>query len=112
MPRRRRQAPVARGDVVDADIAGVGRHRVIVVSRDTAIPVLSSLVCVLVTSTFHGHVAEVELGVEEGLDHDCAANCDNVFTLPKDILSAPRGRLGPTKLEELDVALSIALGLD
>lgn len=81
------------------------------VSRDTAIPVLASLACVLVTSTFHGHVAEVELGQEEGLDHDCAANCDNVFTLPKVVLSAPRGRLGPVKLAQLDVALSVALGL-
>jgi len=82
-----------------------------VVSRDTAIPVLSSLVCVLVTSSFHGHVAEVEVGRDEGLDHDCAANCDNVFTLPKAILSSPRGRLRPAKLAQLDAALSIALGL-
>ncbi len=82
-----------------------------VVSRDTAIPVLSSLVCVLVTSTFHGHVAEVELGHAEGLDQDCAANCDNVFTLAKTILSAPRGRLGPAKLAQLDTALAVALGL-
>jgi mRNA interferase MazF len=82
-----------------------------VVSRNTAIPVLSSLVCVLVTSSFHGHVAEVEVGRDEGLDHDCAANCDNVFTLPKAILSSPRGRLAPAKLAELDAALSIALGL-
>lgn len=110
MPRRRR-AVATRGDVVDAEIPGVGRHPVVVVSRDTAIPVLSSLVCVLVTSSFHGHVAEVEVGRDEDLDHDCAANCDNVFTLPKAILSSPRGRLGPAKLAQLDASLSIALGL-
>ena len=110
MPRRLR-AVATRGDVVDAEIPGVGRHPVVVVSRDTAIPVLSSLVCVLVTSSFHGHVAEVEVGRDEGLDHDCAANCDNVFTLSKAILSSPRGRLGPAKLAQLDTALSIALGL-
>lgn len=102
---------IARGDVVDAEIPGVGRHPVVVISRDTAIPILTSVACVLVTSTFHGHVAEVEVGRDEGLRHDCAANCDNIFTLSKTILTSPRGRLGPTKLKELDAALNIALGL-
>lgn len=102
---------IARGDVWDARIAGVGTHPVVVVSRDTAIPLLSSLVCVLVTSTFHGHVAEVELGASEGLKRDSAANCDNVFTLPKSVLTRRRGRLGPAKLVDLDHALAVALGL-
>lgn len=82
-----------------------------VVTRDTAIPVLSALVCALVTSTFHDHVAEVEVGPEEGLSHSCAINCDNVFTLPKQLLVRTRGQLGPAKLAELDRALTIALGL-
>jgi mRNA-degrading endonuclease toxin of MazEF toxin-antitoxin module len=102
---------MTRGAVVNAEIPGAGRHPVVVASRNTAVPILSSLVCVLVTSTFHGHVAEVELGPDEGLHHASAANCDNIFTLSKSILSAPRGHLGPAKLAELDVALGIALGL-
>jgi len=85
---------------------------VVVATRDTAIPILTTLVCVLVTSTFHGHVAEVELGRDDGLDHDCAANCDNIFTLPKQVLVRRRGRLGPSKLAQLDRALVISLGLD
>lgn len=82
MPRRRRGL-IARGEVWDADIPGVGVHPVVVVTRDSAVGVLSSLVCALVTSTFHGHVAELEIGREEGLAHDSAVNCDNLFTLPK-----------------------------
>ena len=111
MPRQRRTL-IQRGDIWDADIPGVGVHPVVVVTRDTAIPVLSSLVCVLVTSTYHHHVAEVSLGREQGLAHDCAANCDNLFTLPVNVLSRLRGRLAPIKLAELDAALTIALGLD
>ncbi len=111
MPRRQR-ALISRGDVWDATIPGVGTHPVVVATRDTAIPVLSSLVCALVTSTFHGHVAEVELGKREGLERDCAVNCDNLFTLPKDVLVRRRGRLGPAKQTQLDRALVIALGLD
>ena len=83
----------------------------IVVTRDTAIPIIRSVVCVLVTSTFHEHVAEIEIGMDEGLDHDSAANCDNVFTLPVTVLSRRRGHLGPEKLHQLETALRIALGL-
>lgn len=110
MPRPPRPL-IHRGDIWDADIPGVGVHPVVVVTRDTAIPVLSAVVCVLVTSTFHGHVAEIEVGPDEGLDHDSAANCDNVFTLPVTILTRRRGQLGPARLHQLDAALMVALGL-
>lgn len=111
MPRRHR-ALITRGEVWDARIPGVGTHPVIVVTRSTAIPLLRSLVCVLVTSTFHDHVAEVELGAAEGLKRDSAANCDNVFTLPRQVLVRRRGHLGPERLAALDRALTVALGLD
>jgi mRNA interferase MazF len=110
VPRRQR-ALIARGDVWDAQVPGVGTHPVVIATRQSAIPLLSALVCVLVTSTFHGHVAEVELGRAEGLDHDCALNCDNVFTLPKDVLVRRRGQLGSDKLAQFDRALVVALGL-
>lgn len=92
------------------DVPDVGPHPVIVVSRDTAVPVLTSVVCVLVTPRVRGHVTEVEVGQDEGLHQDSAANCDNVFTLPESVLR-PVGRLGPAKVHELDAALATALGL-
>lgn len=95
----------------DAEIPGVGVHPVVVVTRDVAIPALSAVVCALVSSTFHGHVAEVEIGADQGLDHDSAVNADNLFTLPKAVLTRLRGHLGEPHLSELDVALGIALGL-
>jgi mRNA-degrading endonuclease toxin of MazEF toxin-antitoxin module len=97
--------------VWDADVPGVGRHPVVVATRDSALPLLSSVVCVLVTSAFRGHVAEVDVGPNEGLDRPSAANCDNLFTLPKRVLTRRRGALGASKLAELDRALLVALGL-
>lgn len=47
----------------------------------------------------------------QDLDHESAVNCDNLFTLPKNILTRRRGRLGTAKLTQLDRALVIALGL-
>ena len=60
----------------------MGIHPVVVVTRDTAIPVLSSLLCVLITSSFHSHVAEVS-GRSNGTASTTTAplNCDNIFTL-------------------------------
>lgn len=101
---------IARGDVCVADIPGVGRHPVIVVTRETAVPVLTSVVCVLVTTRLRGHAAEVQVGPDEGLRQESAANCDNLFTLPKSVLRRV-GRVGPAKLHELNGALAVALGL-
>lgn len=103
---------ISRGEVWDASIPGVGSHPVVVVTRDAAIPLMTSVVCVLVTTTYRGHVAEVELGSDEGLGHDSVANCDNVFTLPKTVLKRRKGKLGQAKQAELGRALTIALGLD
>ena len=103
---------IFRGEIWDAEIPGVGRHPVVIATRDTAIPLLTNLVCVLVTSKYRGHVAEVEIGPEEGLSRTSAINCDNIFTLPKTMLAKRRGALGPVALATFNSALEIALGLD
>jgi mRNA-degrading endonuclease toxin of MazEF toxin-antitoxin module len=60
---------VVRGDVYWADLPGVDRHPVVVVTRQVAIAVRSTVTVVLVTSVTRGHVAEVPLGGEQGLNH-------------------------------------------
>lgn len=86
-----------------------GLRPVVVLTRDAAIPVMAKVVVVEVTRTVHGVRTEVELGPEEGLHHDCAANCDNINTVPKDSLRKRIGDLGPKKLDELARAVRIAL---
>lgn len=65
-----------------------------------------------VTSTVRGLPTEVPLGTAHGLARDCVASCDSVFTVPKAMLSARRGVLGPEERRRLDDALRIALELD
>jgi mRNA interferase MazF len=103
---------VNRGDVFDVDWPGVGRHPAVIVTREVAIGVLSAVTVALVTRTVRGIRTEVPVGAEHGLDHDCVANCDNLFTVPKSSLARRRGRLGPAELSRLDEALKVALGLD
>ena len=101
-----------RGDVHTIDWPGVGEHPSVIVTRDSAIPFLSNVTVVLVTSTVRGLRTEVPLGPGEGLQHESVANCDNVLTIRKDAVGARRGRLGPERVRQLDGALALALGLD
>lgn len=101
-----------RGDVWAADLpAPFGRRPVVVLTRDTAIPVLGSVVGAVVTSTVRGHVAEVQVNADEGLRHLSAVNCDNLVTVDKARLVRRLGALGPVKIQQLDDALRLALGL-
>jgi mRNA interferase MazF len=102
---------IARGDVWDADLGPIVRP-VVVATRETAIPVLSRLTCVVVTSTVRGHVAEVELSRSHGLREPRVANCDWVVNVAKERLVRRRGALDPLTLRRLNAALVLALGLD
>jgi mRNA interferase MazF len=84
----------------------------VVITREQAIPALSSVTVALVTSTIRELPSEVRVGPEQGLDHESVVNCDNLITVPKTSLGGRRGRLGPDKLFELRKALMASLGLD
>lgn len=100
-----------RGDVYDVALP-IGHRPAVITTRDRAIPLLANVAVVAITSRIRGLPTEVPLGSKHGLDHDCVANCDNVFTIPKQALKPRRGALGPEEIAQLDSALRIALGLD
>jgi mRNA interferase MazF len=102
---------VNRGDVYDADLS-VGLHPVVVVTRNSAIPVLRNVCVAVVTSTIRGAPTEVPVGSGEGLNRDSVVNCDDLVTTSKSVLGRRRGSLGPEATRRLDNALRIALGLD
>lgn len=103
---------IRRGDVFDADLPGLGVRPAVVVTRESAIPVLSTVTTVPVTSTIRGHPAEILLNAEHGLDHESAANCDYLQTVQKSHLLRYRGCLGQEHIARLDDALRVALQLD
>jgi len=84
----------------------------VIVTRDTAIPVLNQIVVALVTGTVRGLPTEVPLGSEHGLARESVVNCDNLFTIPKRALGSRRGELDAESLERLRDALRIALDVD
>lgn len=81
-------------------------------TRDDAISTLRNVTVAGITSTIRGLSTEVLIGRAEGLAHESAVNCDNLFTLPKFGVGRYRGSLDAAMTARLDVALAIALGLD
>jgi len=104
---------VKRGDVYWADLPPPsGRRPVLVVSRDSAIHVRARVVVAPVTTTVRGIDSEVPMGRREGLPRRCVANCDDLLTIPKQIVAeTPEGKLSRARLRTLDKALRFALGI-
>jgi mRNA interferase MazF len=84
----------------------------VIVTRDSAIPILTTVTVAGITSTIRGLRTEVPVGRGEGLARESVVNCDSLFTLPKSELGRFRGSLGSEATRRLDQALRIALGLD
>lgn len=104
---------VARGDILWAELGPpAGRRPVCVLTRDAAIEVLSGVTCAPITRTIRGIRSEVEVGVAEGLPEASVISCDNVLTLPKELLAPYAvGHLGLAKRADLDLALRYALDI-
>jgi mRNA interferase MazF len=88
------------------------RRPIVIVTRDSAIPYLTALTIVPITTTIRSIPSEVILTEEDGLLTECAANCDNLQTIPKAKLGNLITHLSPSKLSELRDAITFALGFD
>jgi len=85
---------------------------VCVLTRDAAIEVLTGLTCAPITRTIRGIRSEVEIGTGEGLPATSVISCDNVITVPVEVLDAvPVGHLRLEARVRLDRALRYALDI-
>ena len=66
----------------------------------------------LVTRTSRGLPTEVSVGRVEGLPRPSVVNTDNILTVPRQRLVRLMGQFSSGKIDDLDRALKIALGLD
>lgn len=105
---------VTRGDIFWADLGPpAGRRPVCVLTRDAAIEVLTAITCAPITRTIRGIRSEVAVGLAEGLPDQCVITCDNLITIPTDLLdSEPVGHLELDARVRLDQALRYALDIE
>ena len=102
-----------RGDVCWYNFKTPDKKRpVLVLTRDSAIAFLNAVTIAPITSTIRNIPTELVLTEEDGLPHTCAANFDNLQTVPKGQIGDRITRLSRRKIQEAAVAVSFALALN
>lgn len=102
-----------RGDICWYTFKAPDKRRpVLIVTRDSAIAVLNSVTIAPITSTIRSIPTEVLLTADDGLPNTCAANFDNLQTVPKSNIGERIARLTARKMKEAGAAVSFALGLN
>ena len=101
-----------RGEIWWADLpAPYGRRPAILVTRDAAYAVRTSVTLVPLTTRRRGIAVEVPLEPADGVPRACVANADNVTTVLRSRLIRRIGPLAPDKLRAVEDALRFALAL-
>jgi mRNA interferase MazF len=87
-----------------------GRRPVLLLSRDDAYAYLNKFVAAEITTTIRDIPVEVPLGTKEGLPKPCVANCDNLRTVSRSVLTERISKLHPRREAEVKRAVGYALG--
>lgn len=89
------------------------KYRVfVVVSRQILIDSqFSSVICAPVYSKYDGLSTQVPVGIPEGLKHESCIYGDELVSLPKSMLTGYIGSLPAHRIQELDIALMVALDI-
>ena len=81
-------------------------------TRDSAIPYLSTVTVAPVTSTIRGVPSEVLLNEEDGMKSPCVVNLHNAVTISQQRLGKRVVQLGSLRMGEICAALRFSLGCD
>jgi mRNA interferase MazF len=88
------------------------RRPVLILTRNSAIGFLNALTVAPITTTVRDIPSEVLLTPEDGLLSNCAANMDNIQTVPKHRLGSMISYLSFERMDAANQAIAFALGLD
>ena len=105
-----KRAPIPRrGDIWWLENAEMGRRPVMIVTRDSAIDVLTGIVVAPITRTVRNIDSEICLDSDDGMPESCAASFDNLRTVPRSMMVTKLTRLSTERLPEICDAISFAL---
>jgi len=101
-----------RGEVWWADLPlPAGRRPVLLLSREAAYKVRSSITAAVITRTIRSIPVEVLIGKEDGMPAKCAVNLDEIITIPKSLLVERITALSSEKMAAVARAIAFALDL-
>lgn len=98
-----------RGELWWVELPDRKRRPYLVLTRQAAIPVLTSVVAVALTRTRRGLPTEVTFDEDDGLPSPCVASFDNIVTLPRWAFVERIARLRSGREQEVCAALRLAL---
>ncbi|HEY9867990.1 MAG TPA: type II toxin-antitoxin system PemK/MazF family toxin [Candidatus Obscuribacterales bacterium] len=91
--------------------APAGRRPVLLLSRNEAYRVRTSVTVAIITSTIRNIPVEVRLGPADGLPKECVVNLDTILTIPKAALQSHLCMLTPLKWNAVVTALKFAFDI-
>lgn len=101
-----------RGEVWWAELPPpVGPRPVVILTRNSVLSSIQSVVVALVTRTARGIPTEVRVGRNEGLRRPSVVSADNLLTVPTARLTRQIGALARPRIDELNQALKFALDI-
>ena len=104
---------ISRGDVRLYQFARPDKKRpVVVLSRDSAVPYLSTVTVAPITTSIRGVPSEVLLTENDGMKTHCAVNLHNVVTVTQNRLGKRVAQLSSLRMAEICMALRFSLGCD
>ena len=83
----------------------------LLLSRDAAYPVRTSITVGVITRTIRGIPVEVPLDEGDGMPAKCVVNLDDILTVPKPVLQSPLTTLSRERMTEVNRAVIYALDL-
>jgi mRNA interferase MazF len=101
---------VIRGDVHLCRFAPPDKQRpVLILTRDSALGVLSTVTVAPITSTIRDVPSEVILDMNDGMKGQCAVNLHNAVTIPQERLGKRVASLSHQRMQEVCLALRFSL---
>jgi len=101
-----------RGEVWWAELPPpIGRRPVLLLSRDAAYSVRTSVTAAIITRTIRNIPVEVLLVQEDGMSTECVVNLDDILTIPRSRLTERITILSPEKMTAVTKAVTFALDL-
>lgn len=102
-----------RGDIHLYRFARPDKQRpVLIITRHSAIGLLTTVTVAPITSTIRTVPSEVILDVEDGMKNRCAVNLHNVLTIPQQRLGKRVAGLSSQRIGELCAAIRFAFDCD
>jgi mRNA interferase MazF len=81
----------------------------VVLVRNEAIDLLTSITVAPLTRTRRGIPSEIELGSDEGIGVECVATFDNLVTVPRSFLTRQIGAVNRARWPEVCAAMRAAI---